>query len=108
MLTFTLKCTIHPRRTIFQRYSVGDRVEVLSLLWEDELGDAEVIKVHTLGAVDVAYDTNDSVGVHLAAEDCSSWVRKEEEGVLRGRTTALMKPTPEDSAQHTTPRNHAQ
>ena len=47
-------------------YSVGDRVEVL---WEDELFDAEVITLHASGAVDVAYDINDSVGVHLTAED---------------------------------------
>lgn len=75
-------------------YSVGDRVEVL---WEDELFDAEVIKLHASGAVDVAYDINDSVGVHLTAEDDglkllrqkTSGSRKgrrgEEEGVLSGR-----------------------
>ena len=47
-------------------YSVGDRVEVL---WEDELFDAAVIKVHALGAIDVVYDINNSVGVHWTAED---------------------------------------
>ena len=53
-------------------YAVGDRVEVL---WEGELFDAEVIKLHASGAVDVAYDINGSVGMHLTAED-HGWQKK--------------------------------
>ena len=41
------------------------------MLWEGELFDAAVVKVHTEGDVDVAYDIGDSVGVHLTAEDHS-------------------------------------
>ena len=47
-------------------YSVGDRVEVLR---EDEPFDAEVIQLHVSDTVDVPYDINDSVGVHLTAKD---------------------------------------
>ena len=38
---------------------------------DSELFDAAVVKVHTEGDFDVAYDIGDSVGVHLTAEDHS-------------------------------------
>ena len=62
-------------------YSVGDRVEVL---WEDELFEAAVIKVHTEGDVDVAYDVSDSVGVHLTAEDHGLKLLPDEQSGGRG------------------------
>ena len=51
-----------------QEYSVGDRVRVLRKVTDVALSDGAVIKVHSNGAVDVAYDVDGSVGLSLTKE----------------------------------------
>ena len=48
------------------KYSVGDRV---SVVWDDAVFDATVIKVHLSNAVDVVYTKTGSVGVSLTAAE---------------------------------------
>ena len=50
------------------KYSVGDRVRVLREITDDALSDGAVIKVHSSGAIDVAYDDDGSVGLSLTKE----------------------------------------
>ena len=44
------------------KYSVEDRVRVL---WEDNLFDGAVIKVHPSGAVDMVFNVDGSIGQGL-------------------------------------------
>lgn len=47
-------------------YSVGDWVEVL---WQGKQQAAKVLHVHDSGAVDVAYDVDNSIGMLLSAAE---------------------------------------
>ena len=70
-----------------QEYSVGDKV---SLLWEDAVFDAAVIKVHSNGAVDVAFKKDGSIGKNLTkAENIlqllgEDWKKKEKPKAVGG------------------------
>ena len=65
-------------------YSVGDWVEVL---WQGKQQAAKVLHVHDSGAVDVAYDVDNSIGMLLSAAEHGLnkiWMPPDKKGRVKG------------------------